>query len=95
MEATKTEQHKINASGKRLGRVACEVAILLMGKHRSDAVRNTVVPVMVTVENVSKLDISEKKRGEKMYKKYSGYPGGLRIFSMQKLIEKKRSFRSI
>ena len=55
MTEIKNEQHIIDASGKRLGHVASEVAILLMGKHRTDAVRNTVPPVMVKVEHARKL----------------------------------------
>ena len=83
------EKHTIDAAGKRLGRVATEVATLLMGKHKPDAVKNTVASVEVTVENVRKLHISEKKREDKKYVRYTGYPGGLREMSMDKLIEKK------
>ena len=83
------QQHTIDATGKRLGRVASEVAALLLGKDRTDAVRNMPAPVKVTVEHASKLMIDEKKRGQKAYQFYSGYPGGLRELSMTKLIEKK------
>jgi len=83
------ENHIIDASGKRLGRVASEVAILLMGKHRTDAVRNTVPPVRVKVEHARKLMISERKREDKKYVRYTGYPGGLREVTMQKLIDQK------
>jgi large subunit ribosomal protein L13 len=89
MVETTTEQHVIDAQGKKLGRVATEVATLLMGKHRSDVVKNRVAPVHVIVENVSKLLMSEKKRNQKEYSRYTGYPGGLRKISMQKLIDKK------
>lgn len=89
MNEVKTEKYTIDAKGKRLGRVATEVATLLMGKHKSDVARNKVVPIEVVVENVSKLLLSEKKRNEKIYTRYTGYPGGLRKFSMQKLIDKK------
>jgi large subunit ribosomal protein L13 len=85
----KNLQHVIDASGKRLGRVASEVATILMGKDQSDAVKNIVIPVSVKVENVSRLIISEKKRNETEYTFYSGYPGGLRKVSMQKIIDKK------
>jgi len=85
----KKEQHTIDANGKRLGRVATQVATLLMGKHKSDVVKNVALPIEVKVENVSKLLITEKKKNEKTYVRYTGYPGGLRKMSMQKLIEKK------
>ncbi len=85
----KKEQHVIDAKGKRLGRIASEVATILMGKHRPDAVKHITADVIVNVENASGLDISEKKQKEKTYKRYSGYPGGLKVFPMKKLIEKK------
>lgn len=85
----KKEQHVINASGKRLGHIASEIAILLMGKNKADAVRNTVTPVEVKVENAGKLSISEKKRSDKTYVSYTGYPGGLREMNMERLIDKK------
>jgi large subunit ribosomal protein L13 len=86
---TKTEQHTIDARGKRLGRVATEAAHLLMGKHRTDAARNVVAPVTVTIENASKLLIDEKKRNQKKYDRYSGYPDGRSELTMTQLAEKK------
>ncbi|MBP9759790.1 MAG: uL13 family ribosomal protein [Candidatus Pacebacteria bacterium] len=89
MKDTTTEVHIIDATGKRLGRVATEVSALLMGKHRTDAVRHMVAPIKVTVEHVSKLLISEKKRLQKEYDRYTGYPDGRRILSMEKMIDRK------
>ena len=86
---TKTETFTIDAKGKRLGRVATEVAHILLGKHRTDAVRNIPAPVAVTITNASKLLIDEKKRQQKEYDRYTGYPGGRRVLSMEKLIDKK------
>lgn len=83
------EQFTIDASGKRLGRVATEVATLLMGKHRSDVTRHMVTPVEVHVTNVRKLLLTEEKREGKKYVRYTGYPGGLRTLTMQKMIERK------
>ncbi len=83
------QEHTIDAQGKRLGRVATEVAHLLMGKNRTDAVRHQAAPVQVTVENASKLFIDERKRAQKTYQRYSGYPGGLRREPMSQVIAKK------
>ncbi len=83
------ERFTIDANGKRLGRVATEVATLLMGKHRSDVTRHMVIPVEVHVTNVRKLLLTEEKREGKKYVRYTGYPGGLRTLTMQKLIERK------
>ncbi len=79
----------IDATGKRVGRVASEVAIVLLGKDRTDQVRHLPAPVHVTVTNAGKLSIDEKKRIQKEYDRYTGYPGGRRVLSMEKLIEKK------
>lgn len=67
----------IDATGKKPGRVATEVATILLGKTSPDVAKNLVADVKVTVENVSKLDISEA-RGKEVFKTYSGYPGGQR-----------------
>lgn len=86
---TTSDTHTIDANGKRLGRVASEAAHLLMGKHRTDVVRHQVLPVSVHIEHASKLTIDEKKREQKKYDRYTGYPGGRRVLSMEKMIDKK------
>ncbi len=83
------EQHTIDATGKRLGRVATEIATLLMGKHRPDAVRHIAKPIFVTVTNASKLLIDERKRNQKTYQRYSGYPGGLKTLSLVQVVAQK------
>ena len=82
-------KYTIDAKGKKLGRVASEAAVFLMGKNRTDFARNTVAPVKVEIVNVSKALISEKKLSQKRYVRYSGYPGGLVSPSMKNVIDKK------
>jgi len=72
---TETKTHVIDAAGKRLGKVATEAATILMGKDAPDFAKNLVADVAVKIENASKLDVPEKKKGE-IYQSYSGYPGG-------------------
>lgn len=86
---TKQEEHTIDARGKRLGRVATEVATLLMGKHRPDVTRHIALPIIVTVTNASKLLLEEKKRAQTKYDRYSGYPDGRSELSMQQIIDRK------
>jgi large subunit ribosomal protein L13 len=86
---THTDTHTIDATGKAIGRVASEVAHLLQGKHRTDVARNISHPTEVTVSNVSKLYITDKKRVQTEYDRYSGYPGGRKVLSMEKLIDRK------
>ena len=68
----------IDAEGKRLGRVATEVAHLLRGKHKPIWAPNVDVGDHVVVINASKLDISLRKSADKLYCRHSGYPGGIK-----------------
>ncbi len=82
-------KHIIDAQNKKLGRVASEAAILLMGKNTPEFARNIVPDVHVEIINTSKADISEKKKNEKFYLTYSGYPGGQKNEKLHKLIDRK------
>lgn len=82
-------EYLIDAQDKKLGRVATEVAVLLMGKNRADFVRNAIPDVKVKISNASKISTTNKKMEQKIYKNYSGYPGGLRERSMKKVISDK------
>ena len=83
------EKKIIDAEGKRIGRVASEAAKILMGKQSASYAQNKVFEVSVEIINTSKADISEKKKDEKTYSRYSGYPGGLKAPTMRKIISKK------
>lgn len=76
MEST-TKTYTIDATGKRLGKVATEAASYLIGKNDPSFAKHIMADVEVRIENASKLDIPEKKEGE-IYQSYSGYPGGRR-----------------
>lgn len=67
--------YTIDATEKRLGKVATEAATVLMGKDQADFTKHVMSDVVVTIDNAGKLDIPEKKMGE-IYQSYSGYPGG-------------------
>ncbi len=84
-----THEYNIDAAGKRLGRLASEVAVLLMGKQLPDFARNKVSDVAVTVENIDMLDMTAKKKASKTYDHYTGYPGGRREYNMEKVIADK------
>jgi large subunit ribosomal protein L13 len=81
---TTIRTHTIDAAGKRLGKVATEAATVLMGKDQVDFAKHTVTDVKVTIENASKLDVTEKKKGE-IYQSYSGYPGGRKTETLEHL----------
>lgn len=79
----------INAKNKKLGRLASEIATILMGKNAPDFKREKVSVREVEVINVSGLQINEKKLVQKKYKTYSGYPGGLKEKPLRDKIAKK------
>ncbi|MEK7115512.1 MAG: 50S ribosomal protein L13 [Patescibacteria group bacterium] len=81
------EIYTIDASGRSLGRVATEAAVCLLGKKTPDFKKNIVKNLRVTIVNAGKLKITTKKRTEKYYKTYSGYPGGLKKRSMAHVID--------
>lgn len=82
-------EHKIDASGKSLGRVASLAAVLLMGKDKADFQRHILPKSKVVVENASKMSLDPKKFSVKTYKRFSGYPGGLKHVAAEKIISKK------
>lgn len=75
--------YTIDASQKRLGRIASQAATLLMGKNTSSFKRNAVTAVQVKIVNASKANIDEKKKDQKLYRRYSGYPGGLKTENLR------------
>ena len=85
---TTTKLHTIDATGKRLGKLATEVATILMGKDQANFANHLVADVKVEVTNVSKLDITEKKKTE-IYQSYSGYPGGRRVETLDHLANRR------
>lgn len=82
-------QYEIDATGKKLGRLASQIASMLMGKNRVDFVRNAIPDIKVKVVNAGKIAVTNKKMLQKNYKSYSGYPGGLKISSMKKVVADK------
>lgn len=86
-ENTKKE-YVFDAEGKSLGRLATEIAMILRGKNEPTFTPNQVANVTVTVNNASKVSLNDSQL-EKEYKRYSGYPGGLRHESREHLIERK------
>ena len=82
-------KYTIDAKDKKLGRVASEVATLLMGKKLPNFSKNTVANVKVEIVNASKINLDAKKLKEKNYVRYSGYPGGLFHRSMKNILDKK------
>ncbi|MCI0597881.1 uL13 family ribosomal protein [Candidatus Parcubacteria bacterium] len=82
-------EYSVDAKERTLGRVASEAASALLGKKSVHYVKNKVLPVKVTIVNASKLLLPEKRVAQKAYTRYTGYPGGLRHFTLAELKTKK------
>ena len=82
-------EYTVDAQNKKLGRVATEIATLLMGKKTPDFTKNAIPNTKVVVSNASKIEVTAKKMLEKTYKTYSGYPGGLKESLMKKVVSDK------
>lgn len=82
-------EYQIDAQDKKIGRVASEAAKILMGKNRVDFARNIYPQVKVKILNASKADVTNKKTATTEYKRYSGYPGGLKTATMKKIAADK------
>lgn len=82
----------IDLKNQILGRAASRVALLLRGKNRTGFQPNIVSGEKVAVLNVDKLRLSGKKAEQKTYKRYSGYPGGLKITPFEDVFRKNPAF---
>ena len=75
----------LDAEGKTLGRLASEAASILRGKRKPIYTPHVDTGDYVIVINAEKVEVTGKKRKEKIYKRHTGYPGGLREITFEKL----------
>jgi large subunit ribosomal protein L13 len=85
----KREWHLIDATDKIVGRLAPEIVKILQGKHKRNYVPNLDMGDYVVVINAKKVAFSGKKDDQKIYTRYSGYPGGLKTVPLKKLLVEK------
>jgi len=89
MQSAERKTHTIDATGKSLGRLATQVANLLRGKTKVGFVPYRDDGDFVVVENISRMAITGKKKNQKIYFNFTGFIGGMKKLTMEKLIEKK------
>lgn len=82
----------VDAEGQVLGRLASRVAILLRGKHRPGFAPHMETGDWVVIVNAKKAVVTGKKSREKLYYRHSGYPGGLKTTSYEKILASKPTF---
>jgi large subunit ribosomal protein L13 len=78
----------IDATDKTLGKIATQVANLLMGKHKPIYAPHIDTGDYVVVINADKVKVTGKKAEQKIYYRHSGYPGGLKSQSFEELFGK-------
>jgi large subunit ribosomal protein L13 len=76
----------IDISGQTLGRVASEIAFILLGKHRTDYTPGVLTGDRVVVTGASKLRVTGAKLVNKIYYHHSRYPGGLKAIQLKKAL---------
>ena len=81
--------HLIDAEGKTLGRLSTEIAKLLRGKHKVTFTPHVDGGDYVVVINADKIEVTGKKRDNKIYRHHTGYIGNLKEINFKKLQEKK------
>ena len=79
----------VDAKDKVLGRVATRVASILRGKTKPTYTPHVDVGDHVVVVNAGKVRITGRKLTQKVYKRFTGYPGGLREVGMETMMERK------
>jgi len=84
----KRQYHLFDAEGKVLGRLSTEIAKVLSGRNKVDYTPHIDGGDFVVVINASKIQVTGKKLTDKIYHKFSGYPGGISSISFGDLLEK-------
>lgn len=84
-----TKELTIDATGKKLGRIASQAAKALMGKTSADFENHKVADIRVTIDHAAKLDVTDKKKRQEVRKRYSGYPGGQKVESLGAYMNRK------
>lgn len=82
----KRQWHLVDMDGKILGRTATGIAKFLMGKNKPYFVPNLDCGDYVVIVNCTKVKVTGKKGSQKMYQRYSGYPGGLKAKSYNQVM---------
>lgn len=79
----------VDAEGETLGRLATRVAALLRGKHKVTFSPHLDMGDPVVVVNAAKVRVTGNKLLDKKYARHSGYPGGLRVETLESLLRRR------
>lgn len=84
-ETVKRDWYVVDATDKVLGRLAAEVAHRLRGKHKAEYTPHVDTGDYIVIINAEKIAVTGNKETDKVYHHHTGYPGGLKSITLQKL----------
>lgn len=87
-ETVKRDWYVVDADGKTLGRLATELARRLRGKHKPEYTPHVDTGDYIVVVNAAKIRVTGRKTSDKIYYHHTGYPGGIKSISFEKLRDK-------
>lgn len=87
-ETVKRDWFVVDATDKTLGRLSTEIARRLRGKHKPEYTPHVDTGDYIVVVNAEKVAVTGKKASDKIYHRHTGYIGGLKSISFEKLIDK-------
>ncbi|GGX58782.1 50S ribosomal protein L13 [Saccharospirillum salsuginis] len=85
----KRDWYVVDADGLTLGRLSTEIARRLRGKHKAEFTPHVDTGDYIVVINAEKVAVTGRKSKQKMYHRHTGYPGGLKSLSFDKMIDHK------
>ena len=88
IENIKREWFLVDATDKTLGRLATEIAVILRGKNKPSFTPHLDTGDFVIVVNAEKIEVTGKKSSQKLYRRHSGRPGGMKIEKFETLQER-------
>ena len=87
-ETVQRDWYVVDAAGQTLGRLATEIASRLRGKHKPEYTPHVDTGDYIVVINAEKVCVTGKKTSDKIYYSHTGFPGGIKEISFEKLIAK-------
>ncbi len=88
-ETRQRDWYVVDAEGQTLGRLATQIADTLRGKRKPQYTPHVDTGDFVVVVNAEKIRVTGNKRDTKLYRRHSGYPGGLRSRSLGEMLERR------
>ena len=87
-ETVTRQWYVVDAAGKTLGRLCTEIANRLRGKHKPEFTPHVDAGDYIVVVNAEKIVVTGNKTTDKLYQHHTGYPGGIKSISFDKLLLK-------